>query len=128
MSKKESMELVHNSLSSNVHLTGDMKVKGDLRFDGKVEGNLEVEGKLVLGKAAIIKGNLKCSHADIIGKIEGSLEISAILIVRAEATIEGDIYTKQLHIEPGATFNGKCIMNNEDAQKKNPILEKTLKK
>lgn len=116
MSKSNPTELVHNSLGEQVQLIGNLKIQGDLRFDGHIEGDLEVSGKIVVGKSAIIKGHLKCNTGDILGSITGSIQVKELLCLRSSTNIEGDIYTKQLHIEPGATFNGKCMMGNKEAE------------
>ena len=56
-----------------------------------------------------------CS-ADIEGKVEGKINVNELLSFKNTCVFKGDIVTKQLSIEPGATFNGTCQMSNNIVQ------------
>ena len=80
-------------LSSDLHITGNLKTTGDIQVEGTVEGDIRAH-LLTIGETATIKG-------DIVGRVRG-------LKVRLTSTarVEGDIIHKTIAIESGAHFEG----------------------
>jgi len=110
----------HNSLVFGTVITGNLKSKTDIRIDGKLEGNLESEAKVVIGKNALIIGNIVCQSILIEGKIEGNIIANGCLHIQATGIVFGELRTNKLIIEDGAVFNGASIMKkNSSMQKKN---------
>ena len=101
-----------NRINEGTHLKGDIRSTGFFRIDGTVEGNVKTPSKVVLGKSGIIKGTLTCENADIEGKFEGTLQVTGTLSLRATAVIDGDVTVGKLAVEPGATLNASCVMQN----------------
>jgi cytoskeletal protein CcmA (bactofilin family) len=93
-------------------LKGDISSTGFFRIDGIVEGNVKTPSKVVLGKTGVIIGTLTCENADIEGKFEGNLQVSGTLSLRSSAIIEGDVTVGKLAVEPGATMNASCVMQD----------------
>ena len=44
------------------------------------------------------------------GKIEGNITASDIVFVTSSGSVSGDITAKQVVLEPGSRFSGKCTM------------------
>lgn len=103
-----------NSLTFGSKIEGNISADSDFRIDGQVIGNINCSGKLVIGTHGQIKGDLICSSAEIIGMVEGNLKISETITLRSTAVIKGDVFTKNLVVEPGATFNGSCTMKDSE--------------
>jgi cytoskeletal protein CcmA (bactofilin family) len=101
-----------NRINEGTKLKGDISSTGFFRIDGTVEGNVKTPSKVVLGKTGIIIGTLTCENADIEGKFEGTLQVSGTLSLRATAVIEGDVTVGKLAVEPGATMNASCVMQD----------------
>lgn len=101
-----------NIIGSGTKIAGDLETNGDLRVDGVIEGNIIVRGKLVLGQGGVIKGTIKCSHAEIAGQFEGKVEVTELLSLRGTAIFTGDMDIAKLSIEPGAAFDGTCKMKS----------------
>ena len=99
-----------NIIAQGTKLVGDFNSEGDFRIDGSIEGNIKTTGKVVVGKAGFIKGTLQGTDAYFEGKFSGKLALSGTLTLKANAHIEGDVVVGKLSVEPGATFNVKCIM------------------
>ena len=99
-----------NIIAQGTKLVGDFNSEGDFRIDGSIEGNIKTTGKVVVGKAGFIKGTLQGTDAYFEGKFSGKLALSGTLTLKANAHIEGDVLVGKLSVEPGATFNVKCIM------------------
>ena len=109
--KQESTSML-NSLVAGTFITGNISSKMDIRIDGKLEGTLNSEAKVVVGKNALIIGNIVCQ---------------TILI---EGRVEGNITAHKLIIEDGANFNGASIMGKAPLMKstKNAESQRTILK
>ena len=106
-----------NRINEGTKLKGDVSSTGFFRIDGIIEGNVKTPSKVVLGKSGFIKGTLTCENADIEGKFEGSLHVSGTLSLRSTSVVEGDVIVGKLAVEPGATLNASCVM--QDGKPKN---------
>ena len=101
-----------NRINEGTKLKGDISSTGFFRIDGTIEGNVKTPSKVVLGKTGVIIGTLSCENADIEGKFEGNLQVSGTLTLRSTAVIEGDVTVGKLAVEPGATLNASCVMQD----------------
>lgn len=102
-----------NIIGTGTKFVGDIETNGDLRVDGIIEGNILSKGKLVLGVAGNIKGTIKCANAEIAGHFEGKVEVSELLSLRSSSVFKGEMSIGKLSIEPGAVFNGTCVMTDK---------------
>ena len=107
-----------NRINEGTKLKGDISSTGFFRIDGIVEGNVKTPSKVVLGKTGVITGTLTCENADIEGKFKGNLQISGTLSLRSTAVIEGDVTVGKLAVEPGATMNASCVMQDGKSKSK----------
>lgn len=120
-----------NILSQRTKVVGEFTGEGDFRVDGVLEGSLITTGKVVLGKTGFIKGNLQASEAYFEGEFKGKLHVLNVLTLKKTAYIEGDVEVGKLVVEPGATFNGTCVMKstvkeiNNGQQTRDSETEKT---
>lgn len=110
MAKPYEENRLPNLIGSGTKFTGDIETNGDLRVDGQIEGNILSKGKIVLGSGGTIKGTIKCVSAEISGSFEGKMEVSELLSLTSSAKFRGDMTISKLSIEPGAMFNGTCVM------------------
>lgn len=108
----QAIGLTHNALEIETIINGNISAPKDLRIDGTVQGNIECAGKVVLGKTSSVSGNIQCTTAEISGKVTGNICAKQALTLKATCIYEGDIDTASLIIEPGATLNGQCKMQN----------------
>ena len=99
-----------NRIVEGTEIIGEIRSGSNIRIDGKVKGTINTKGRLVVGANGFIEGEVQCQFADIEGTITGKLGVSELLTLKTSAKINGDINTKKLAIEPGAAFNGNCIM------------------
>ena len=101
-----------NRINEGTELKGDISSSGFFRIDGRVEGNVKTPSKVVLGKTGVIIGTLTCENADIEGKFEGNLQVSGTLSLRSTAVVDGEVIVGKLAVEPGATLNASCVMQD----------------
>lgn len=103
---------VHNVLSLETEVTGNISTKDDMRLDGSIKGQIQSDKKLVVGEKAVVEGNIRCANLDSLGLITGDIHCEDKVILRAASRTVGNIYTKSLEIESGALFEGSCKMNS----------------
>ncbi len=118
MSNNESP--ARNIIGNGTIIKGEIESNGDIRIDGRVEGVLKSNGKVVLGQNGSIEGEMYCKQADLSGRINGKMVVEELASLKSTSRIEGELATKQLFIEIGAIFTGKCEMGKMDAPKIEP--------
>ena len=102
-------------IASNMHITGNVTAGHDMRIDGSIDGNVNCKAKVVIGRAAIINGNVQAENADVFGTVTGNISTNDLLSLKSKCTINGDLTVGRLDIEPDAGFNGNCTMAQQDA-------------
>ena len=91
-------------LSSDLHVTGNLKTTGDIQVEGTVEGDIRAH-LLTIGEGATIKGEVIADDVVINGRIVGRVRGLKVRLT-ATARVEGDIIHKTIAIESGAHFEG----------------------
>ncbi|MGX9354436.1 bactofilin family protein [Roseobacteraceae bacterium S113] len=91
-------------LSSDLHITGNMRTTGDIQVEGTVEGDIRAH-LLTIGESATIKGEVIADDVVVNGRIVGRVRGLKVRLT-ATARVEGDIIHKTIAIESGAHFEG----------------------
>ncbi len=91
-------------LSSDLHVTGNLKTTGDIQVEGTVEGDIRAH-LLTIGEGATIKGEVIADDVVINGRIVGRVRGLKVRL-SSSARVEGDIIHKTIAIESGAHFEG----------------------
>ena len=91
-------------LSTDLHVTGNMKTTGDIQVEGTVEGDIRAH-LLTIGETATIKGEVVADDVVINGRIIGRVRGLKVRLT-STARVEGDIIHKTIAIESGAHFEG----------------------
>lgn len=99
-----------NRLVEGTVVQGNIGTAADFRLDGSLTGELKCGGKLVIGPAAVVRGDIVCRNADVEGKVFGKIEVFELLSVKAKAGIHGEVICGKLAVEPGADFSATCEM------------------
>ncbi|MCX5758652.1 MAG: polymer-forming cytoskeletal protein [Candidatus Hydrogenedentes bacterium] len=91
-------------ISGNVRATS-------CRVEGLVEGKLECSQEVDVGKTGRLNADALAGKRIVIaGQIFGNVSTAGLLRLGATGRVEGNIQAKQLVIEEGSTFNGRCVM------------------
>ena len=104
---------VRNFIGTGTVIKGDINSNGDIRIDGQLIGSLKSNGKIVVGQTGSIEGDLTCKQAEIAGIVKGNIKTEELTALKATSKVEVDLVTKQLLIEVGAQFTGKCSMGQQ---------------
>jgi cytoskeletal protein CcmA (bactofilin family) len=104
---------LHSYVGSNTTIKGNFGCKEDFLVEGAVEGNLSSAGLIVLGKEALVKGEVSAKEVAISGVVVGTVRCSERLDIFESAKIIGTIQTPVLKMAPGAQINSRIIMSRE---------------
>jgi cytoskeletal protein CcmA (bactofilin family) len=107
------IEKIETLIGEQCSITGNLNGGGFLKIDGCVDGDITWQDDIILGPFAVQNGNITCRNAFIAGKVVGNIICKDSLTIDSTAKLTGDIAIKQLVINEGGYFNGKCIMNLE---------------
>ncbi|WP_135503367.1 bactofilin family protein [Roseovarius aestuariivivens] len=91
-------------LSTDLHVTGNLKSTGDIQVEGTVEGDIRAH-LLTIGEGATIKGEVIADDVVVNGRIVGRVRGLKVRLT-STARVEGDIIHKTIAIESGAHFEG----------------------
>jgi cytoskeletal protein CcmA (bactofilin family) len=103
-----------NTIAQDTKITGNIESDGDIRFDGVLVGDLDCKGRVVVGPDSIVKGNIRCTSAEVMGTVQGELLVKDLLSLKSSASITGNLTMGKLSVEPGARFVGNCKMINDE--------------
>ena len=102
-----------NLLGKGTTIKGDIESNGDIRIDGHLIGSLKSNGKVTIGQTGVMEGDLTCKQAEISGVVKGTIKCDELTALKSTSKVEVDLNTKQLLIEVGAQFTGKCVMGQQ---------------
>ena len=104
---------LHSYVGSNTTMKGNFECRKDFLVEGNVEGNLSSEGLIVLGKDAVVKGEVSAKESAISGIVVGAVRCSGRLEIYDSAKIVGTIQAPVLKMATGAQINATIIMSRK---------------
>jgi cytoskeletal protein CcmA (bactofilin family) len=102
---------IYSYVGSNTTVKGNLECSEDFLIEGAVEGNLHSEGMIVLGKDAVVRGEVSAKEVAISGTVVGTIRCSGRVEIFASAKIVGTVQTPVLKMEPGAKVRARIIMS-----------------
>ena len=118
-------------ISRGVKIERKITSNGNIRIDGEIQGDIFSENNISIGEDAKVNGQINANVITIGGKVRGIVRAKDKLILDSNSNLKGDIYTKNLVIEEGAKFDGKCktgesteIGKFQETNKSSAILSK----
>lgn len=112
--KEKSSNRIETLIGEQCTINGSLSGSGLLRIDGNIEGDIKWQDDVETSETALCKGNLTCFNALISGKVEGNLSCLGTLTIESSGSVTGDICVKNLRINDGGAFDGKCTMLNKN--------------
>jgi len=91
-------------------IEGTIEVQGGLRVDGMIKGKISSTDSAIIGETGTIEAELTAKIAVIGGKVRGNIFAQDKIELQSNAEVVGDITTKNLIVEEGAVFHGRCNM------------------
>lgn len=111
MSKSSNKGLL-TMIGEGTSLEGTITVPHSVRIDGTIKGKIETSETLTVGDTGVIDADIIAKSAIIAGRVVGNLTVEDRVELESQASFIGDLRTRDLVINEGATFHGKCSMEN----------------
>ncbi len=105
---------VDTIIGQGVSFEGTLVSKEGMRIDGNVKGRIECESTLMISTSGRVQAEIICENAFIAGEVKGTVVGKRVIQISQSGKIIGDITTAGLIMEPGAIFDGNCLMNYEN--------------
>jgi cytoskeletal protein CcmA (bactofilin family) len=106
-------------IDSWLTIRGDLESEGEVQIDGKVNGDIRC-AHLVVGKDAIVVGNIIAEEVIVRGKVKGIIRAISVTL-QDTAVVESEIFHKSIAIEQGACFDG--LSRRRDEPMKADVVE-----
>ena len=103
---------IHSYVGSNTTIKGNFECSENFLVEGAVEGNLNSHGTIILGKDAVVRGEVRAREAAVSGVVVGRIRCSDRLEIFESAKIIGTIQAPVLKMELGAQINGRVLMSS----------------
>ncbi len=97
---------------------GKLSFQGSVRIDGAYTGQIESEGALIVGKDAIIKGDVCVGELLLSGRFEGEVKAARRVVVHKGGIVEGTVHTPALIMEEGGLLEGQVHMQGSKTSEK----------
>ncbi len=97
-------------LGKGAELNGSLYVDGPARVDGIIEGGVHVKGTLIIGKHAVIRGDVTAKTLVSAGNITGDVTARERAKLLAPCVLVGSVQAPLLSIEEGVIISGTFDM------------------
>jgi cytoskeletal protein CcmA (bactofilin family) len=105
---------IHSYVGSNTSIKGNLECSENFLVEGAVEGNLNSHGTIVLGRNAVVRGEVRAREVAVSGVVVGTIRCSDRLEIFESAKIIGTIQAPVLKMELGAQMNCRVLMSGKD--------------
>jgi cytoskeletal protein CcmA (bactofilin family) len=103
-------------VGANVKLIGTIQDKNNILVHGSIDGEVTSDKSIDVAEGAKIKGPINGQSIKIAGFVQGSVTAKEKLEILSTGKVIGSVNTKDLVINSGATFVGKCAMPSDGVQ------------
>ena len=102
---------VSSYVGSGTTIKGNLECSKDFLIEGAVEGNLRSDGTIVLGREAVVRGEVVARKVAVSGIVVGTIRCSARLEIFESAKIVGTVQAPLVKMEPGAKLHARMVMS-----------------
>jgi cytoskeletal protein CcmA (bactofilin family) len=94
---------------------GTISVPHGMRIDGTFRGKIDTKEMLTIGTTGVVEADIRARSLSLGGKLTGNIVAEHRVELEANASHIGNLQTKELIINQGAFFNGRCSMGDNPA-------------
>lgn len=98
-------------LGAGTEYRGRLDFVGTVRIDGAFHGEIVSDGSLVLGREAVVHGQISVGTIFSNGSVVGDVVASQKAVLQKHSTLEGSLCAPALVIEEGAALEGNVDMS-----------------
>lgn len=110
-------------LGTGTKFTGHLSFEGSVRIDGHFQGTIAATGTLILGREALVKGEVDVASLNANGSFVGTVRASRHVHLHEHAVFDGHLITPALGMDEGAVLNGTIEMPNTHPSKEAGALQ-----
>lgn len=99
-------------IGKDTSFQGTLSATGTIRIDGEFKGEIKAKGDVVIGESGRVEAAMEARNVLIAGYIKGNIQAQEKIDLTASAKLLGDVRVKNIVIEEGAVFEGKCHMDS----------------
>lgn len=100
-------------LASDISFHGNIKFARPFMIRGRVDGSIEATSDLVVDTNAVVKAGITADRVLVRGKVTGNITAKNLVFVTSSGSVAGDILSKQVVLEAGSFFSGRCTMTQD---------------
>lgn len=104
-------------LGTGTKFTGHLSFEGSVRIDGHFLGTITATGTLILGREALVKGEVEVASLNANGTLIGTVRASRHAHLHEHAVFDGHLITPALGMDQGAVLNGTIEMPNKNPRR-----------
>lgn len=108
---------VNGLLDKGCSFEGKLTFDGTVQINGNFQGEIYSDGSLIIGNDAHVDGGIFVDTVIIHGSVQGTIDAKSRIEMHVPATIIADVKTKNLSMEDGVVFQGKCQMDTAETPK-----------
>ncbi len=97
-------------LAPDITFRGSIKFTKPFMIRGVVVGSIEATSDLVVDTGASVTAGITATRVLVRGKVDGNITARDVVFVTSSGSVNGDIISKEVVLEPGSHFSGKCTM------------------
>ncbi len=112
-------------LGTGTKFTGHLSFEGSVRIDGHFQGTIAATGTLILGREALVKGEVDVASLNANGTFIGTVRASRHAHLHEHAVFDGHLITPALGMDEGAVLNGSIEMPNPNPRKDAGEIQET---
>lgn len=109
--KAPRVDQVNGLLDKGCSFEGKLTFDGTVQINGNFQGEVYSDGTLIIGNDAHVDGGIFVDTLIIYGSVQGSIDAKSRVEMHVPANVVSDIRTKNISIEEGVIFQGKCQMD-----------------
>lgn len=110
-------------LGTGTKFTGHLAFEGSVRIDGHFQGTISATGTLILGREALVKGEVEVASLNANGTFVGTVRASRHVHLHEHAVFDGHLVTPALGMDQGSVLNGTIEMPNHGPRKEAAELQ-----
>jgi len=109
-------------LGPDCRISGELALDNDAVIMGQFKGTLRVTGMLELTDSARVAGTVVAGTLSISGEVEADIVAEGGVELLPGAVLRGHVYTSQINVVEGATFEGDICVGAKAMEAAGPLL------